>query len=142
MLGDRDDATDAAQNAFVKAYEKLGTFDESRRFFSWIYRILVNECINLRRDRHVHEELGNDLPEHHGTPAELFERRETRVRVQAAILALPMPYREVIVLRHFADLPYDEIAGTLGVPIGVVKSRLFTARQRLAQMLFETGQQV
>jgi RNA polymerase sigma-70 factor (ECF subfamily) len=65
-----------------------------------------------------------------------------RARVQAAILALPMPYREVIVLRHFAELPYDEIAGTLGVSASVVKSRLFTARQRLAQMLFETGQNV
>jgi RNA polymerase sigma-70 factor (ECF subfamily) len=142
MLGDRDDADDAAQNAFVKAYEKLATFDEKRRFFSWIYRILVNECINLRRDRHVHEELANDIAEQHGTPADVFEHRETSARVQAAILALPMPYREVIVLRHFADLPYDEIAGTLGVSASVVKSRLFTARQRLAQMLFKTGQDV
>jgi RNA polymerase sigma-70 factor (ECF subfamily) len=142
MLGDRDDANDAAQNAFVKAYEKLATFDERRRFFSWIYRILVNECINLRRDRHPHEELANNIAEQHGTPADLFEHRETRERVQAAILALPMPYREVIVLRHYADLPYEEIAGTLGVSASVVKSRLFTARQRLAQMLFKTGQDV
>jgi len=142
MLGDHDDANDAAQNAFVKAYEKLATFDEHRRFFSWIYRILVNECINLRRDRHGYEEIAEDLPERRDTPAELFEHRETRARVQAAILALPMPYREVIVLRHFADLPYEEIAATLGVSASVVKSRLFTARQRLAQMLFETEQQV
>jgi RNA polymerase sigma-70 factor (ECF subfamily) len=142
LLGNYDDAKDATQNTFIRAYEHLDKFDPDRRFFSWIYRILVNECINLRRDRHVHEELATDVVEQHGTPADLFEHREMRARVQAAILALPMPYREVIVLRHFAELPYDEIAGTLGVSASVVKSRLFTARQRLAQMLFETGQNV
>jgi RNA polymerase sigma-70 factor (ECF subfamily) len=141
MLGDREDANDAAQNAFVKAYEKLASFDDNRRFFSWLYRILVNECINLRRDRHGHEELATDVADEEGTPADLFEHRETRARVQAAVLALPLPYREVIVLRHFAELAYDEIADTLGVPASVVKSRLFTARQRLAAMLLETEQQ-
>ncbi len=137
LLGDRDDANDAAQNAFVKAYEKLGTFDETRRFFSWLYRILVNECINLRRSRHVHVEVTDDLPAT-GTPADLLERRETRKRVQAAILELPLRYREVIVLRHFTELSYDDIADTLGVSVTVVKSRLFTARQRLARMLVTT----
>jgi RNA polymerase sigma-70 factor (ECF subfamily) len=142
ILGDRDDASDAAQSAFVKAYEKLATFDERRRFFSWIYRILVNECLNLRRDRHIQVELADDLPGGGGTPADAFEHRETRARVQAAILALPMAYREVIVLRHFTELTYDEIASTLGVAESVVKSRLFTARQRLAQMLLAAEQHV
>ena len=140
MLGDRDDASDAAQTAFVKAYEKLETFDEHRRFFSWIYRILVNECINLRRDRHVQVDPTAELPDA-ATPADVFEHRETSARVQAAVLALPIAYREVIVLRHFTELSYDEIADTLGVATSVVKSRLFTARHRLAQMLLGTGTQ-
>src|SRR4051794_9117423 len=80
MLGDREDASDAAQNAFVKAYERLGTFDASRRFFSWIYRILVNECIDLRRDRRVYVDVSDQLPAS-GTPADIFEHRETRQRV-------------------------------------------------------------
>ena len=134
MLGDRDAAGDAAQNAFVKAYQKLDTFDPGRRFFSWIYRILVNECLNARRDRPQHEPLAPDLAVV-GTPADLFETTERRSRVQAAILALPMEYREVIVLRHFTELSYEEIGEALHVPAKTVKSRLHSARERLATLL-------
>ena len=137
ILGNRDDANDAAQGAFVKAYEKLASFDEKRRFFSWIYRILVNECLNLRRDRRTHVDVTDDLPGLE-SPADLLEHRETRKRVQTAILWLPLRYREVVVLRHFTELSYDEIAESLGIPVTVVKSRLFTARQRLARMLLTT----
>jgi RNA polymerase sigma-70 factor (ECF subfamily) len=136
MLGDYDEASDAAQNAFVKAYQKLDTFDRNRRFFSWIYRILVNECLNTRRDRPPHEALAPNL-EAPGTPAGLFEAAERRALVQAAILALPLEYREVIVLRHFTELSYEEIAQTLQVPAKTVKSRLYTARERLAVALRE-----
>jgi len=134
MLGDADEASDAAQNAFVKAYQKLETFDAGRRFFCWLYRILVNECLNARRDHPPHEPLAEDLPAA-GTPADLFEATERRARVQAAILALPVEYREVIVLRHFTELSYEEIGETLHVPAKTVKSRLYTARERLAAML-------
>src|SRR6185295_6691565 len=72
MLGDHEEASDAAQNAFVKAYQKLDTFDPSRRFFSWIYRILLNECLNFRRDRHPHEQLTPELATV-GSPVELLE---------------------------------------------------------------------
>lgn len=134
MLGDHDEASDAAQNAFVKAYQKLDTFDQSRRFFSWIYRILLNECLNLRRDRHPHEQLTPELATV-GGPVELLEATERRRRVQAAVRALPIEQREVIVLRHFTELSYEEIAEVLRVPAKTVKSRLHAARQRLSQML-------
>ena len=134
MLGDYDAASDAAQNAFIKAYRRLETFDPARRFFSWIYRILVNECLNLRRDDRPHEPIPPDLAAE-GTPADLFETAERRRRVQAAILTLPMEYREVIVLRHFTELSYEEIGEALHVPAKTVKSRLHTARERLAAML-------
>ena len=134
MLGDYDAANDAAQNAFVKAYQKLGTFDPTRRFFSWIYRILVNECLNARRDHAPLEPLAPDLAAE-GTPADLYETAERRSKVQAAILALPMEYREVIVLKHFTELSYEEIGDTLHVPAKTVKSRLHTAKERLAAML-------
>jgi len=134
MLGDYDAANDAAQNAFIKAYQKLETFDSTRRFFSWIYRILVNECLNARRDAPRHEPLPPDVAAP-GTPADALESSERRRAVQAAILALPLDYREVIVLRHFTELSYQEISETLHLPEKTVKSRLHTARTRLAGML-------
>jgi RNA polymerase sigma-70 factor (ECF subfamily) len=136
MLGNADQANDVAQNAFVKAFQKLDTFDPTRRFFSWIYRILVNECLNVRRDGRSHEPIPLDLAEAGGrSPVDLFEHAERRRRVQAAILALPLEYREVVVLRHFADMSYEEIGDTLDVPAKTVKSRLHTAKARLADLL-------
>lgn len=136
MLGEYADASDATQAAFVKAYQNLGTFDPRFRFFSWIYRILLNECLNARRTRRHHdtEEAAFELAGN-GTPLDALERNERRQRVQKALLALPNDYRQVVVLRHFAELSYDDIAATLSIPARVVKSRLYTARQRLAEML-------
>ena len=134
MLGDREDALDATQTAFVSAYRKLGSFDQNLRFFSWLYRILLNECLNARRDRRPHQPLTPDMMLA-GTPLEALEASERRQRVQLALLALPQEYREVIVLRHFAELGYDEIATTLCIPAKTVKSRLYTARQRLIELL-------
>jgi len=139
MLGDYDEANDATQNAFVKAYRKLDTFDPGRRFFSWIYRILFNECLNARRDHRTHESLTPGMATT-ASVADDFEASERRHRVQAAIVALPAPYREVIVLRHFAELPYTDIADVLGIPEKTVRSRLHDARQRLASMLCLEGQ--
>jgi RNA polymerase sigma-70 factor (ECF subfamily) len=134
MLGDYEEATDAAQTAFVRAYEKLGSWDRGHKFFSWLYRILVNECLNVRRARRPLEPLNPDLRAT-DDPQQAARRDELRARVQAAIAELPRPYREVVVLRHFADLSYQEMSEALGVPERTVKSRLYSARQRLGQLL-------
>jgi len=134
VLGNRDEASDAVQTAFVKVYENLGTFDRNRRFFSWAYRILVNECLNVRRGQRPSEPIDADLVAH-GSPHDDVERIERRRQVQAAILQLPLEYRDVIVLHYFNGLAYEEISETLGVPQKTVKSRLYTARQRLAAAL-------
>jgi RNA polymerase sigma-70 factor, ECF subfamily len=136
MLGDFEDARDATQAAFVKAYRKLATFDPKFRFFSWMYRILLNECLNTRRGRRLYEPLAPDLVLASG-PLEALEATERRRRVQQALLALPVEQREVILLRHFGDLAYDEIATTIGIPVKTVKSRLYTARQRLIELLLD-----
>lgn len=134
MLGNYEDAQDAAQVAFVKAYRNLASYDSGGRFFSWLYRILLNECLNTRRDRRAHEPLPLELAAC-SSPLDALEADERRQLVQHALLALPHDYREVIVLRHFAELGYDDIAATLGVPARTVKSRLYTARQRLVELL-------
>jgi len=111
-LGNEDEASDATQNAFVKGYEKLDTFDPNRRFFSWIYRILVNECLNLRRDRRLYEPITPELATV-GSPPDPVETAERKRLVQAAVLALPPEYREVVVLRYFTELSYEDIGDAL-----------------------------
>lgn len=135
MLGNYEDARDATQATFIKAYEHLDTFDREQRFFSWLYRILKNECLNVLRGRRPTEPVSSGLLVDHGQdPVEARERHQS---VQAALLALTVEYREVVVLRHFTDLSYDEIAATLGIPAKTVKSRLYTARQQLGDRLVE-----
>jgi RNA polymerase sigma-70 factor (ECF subfamily) len=136
MVGNREDAADATQNAFVKIYEHLDAYDSDRRFFSWMYRILVNECLNILRARRPSIDCSEvDLPAGSG-PLDTLERSERHRQIQAALMLLPIEQREVIVLRHFAGQSYEEIAGTIGVPAKTVKSRLYTARQRLGELLF------
>lgn len=136
MVGNREDAADATQNAFVKLYEHLDAYDLDRRFFSWIYRILVNECLNILRGRRPSIDCSAvELRTDRG-PLDALERSERHRRIQAALMVLPLEQREVIVLRHFAGLSYEEIAGATGVPAKTVKSRLYSARQRLGELLF------
>ena len=137
MLGDYEDAEDATQAAFIKAYRNLATFDRTHRFFSWLYRILLNECLNARRDRRPHEAIEPEMPELviGDGPLEALQAAERRRLVQHALLALPHESREVIVLRHFGELGYEDIAATLGIAVKTVKSRLYTARQRLLERL-------
>jgi RNA polymerase sigma-70 factor, ECF subfamily len=135
MLGNYEDAKDVTQDTFLKAYEHLDSFDPDQRFFGWIYRILKNECLNVLRARRPSQLVSLDLPA--GDAADPVEDGERQQAVQAALLTLPVDYREVVLLRHFTDLSYDEIAAALGIPAKTVKSRLYTARQQLGERLGE-----
>jgi RNA polymerase sigma-70 factor, ECF subfamily len=134
MVGSREDARDVVQSAFVKAWEKLATFDPRYRFFSWIYKIVVNESINARTRRVPTRALDPDLPGP-GGPEETARSGEREACLQSALLKLPPDDRNVLILRHFAELSYTEIAEALGLTDTTVKSRLYEARQRLGRML-------
>ena len=134
MLGSREDAADATQNALVRIYENLQAFDPERRFFSWSYRILVNECLNVIRARRVTVEA-EETPM---APAafEQVAAAERRAAVQRALMGLAPELRAAIVLRHYGGLSYEQISEALGgLPVKTVKSRLHTARQRLGRTL-------
>lgn len=139
LLGNYQDACDATQDAFIKAFEHLESYDPERKLFSWLYRILVNECLNARRARHASEPLDERLADP-ASPLEVAVNGERRERIQAALDELPFDSKQVVVLRHFAELSYSEIAQTLGIPEKTVKSRLFTARHRLAELLAARGE--
>lgn len=134
MLGDREDARDAAQTAFVRAFERLDSYDGRYKFFSWLYRILVNECLNVRRARRAQVELDPSLRSA-DCPHRSAQSVERAARVQAALAELSTDHREVVVLRYFGDLSYEDIAEATGVPEKTVKSRLFEARRRLGRLL-------
>jgi RNA polymerase sigma-70 factor, ECF subfamily len=141
MLGNPADAQDATQDAFVKAYQRLTTFDPSYRFYSWMYRILINECLNLNRDRRPEEPLESDLAAV-GSPFDTALAVERRMQIDTALLRLSPEYRAVVVLRHFAGQSYGEIADALAIPEKTVKSRLYTARQQLGELLLGWKDQV
>ncbi len=143
VLGERAAAEDLAQEAFMRAYARLGTFDVTRPFGPWIRRVAANLCLNhLQRPAQPDQPLDDEtrLPtasQATGTqdPALIAEANQAHQALRAAILALPPRYRAVIELRHFQDLSYAEIAASLGRPQSDVKSDLFRARKLLAQAL-------
>jgi RNA polymerase sigma-70 factor (ECF subfamily) len=139
MVGDYQDARDVAQTVFVRAYEQLGAYDPSYKFFSWIYKMAVNESINTISRRKGHAPLPDDSPAAVAPPDEEIERDEICGMVQEAIAELPIEYRVILVLRHFADLSYRDLSYILDIPEKTVKSRLFTARQRLGDVLRNKG---
>ena len=134
MLGNQEDAQDATQDAFVKAFQRLTTFDPNYRFYSWMYRILINECLNLNRGKYPEEPLQAEVAGG-ASPFDTTVAGELRKQIHDALLSLTPEYRTVVVLRHFAGQSYEEIAETLAIPEKTVKSRLYTARQQLGELM-------
>lgn len=138
LLRDQDEALDVVQTTFVRAWDHLGSFDRSRRLFSWLYRIAVNVALNTRAKQRPSESLEDvRLESMDRQPDELVNRLEQSAAIEAAIGQLPEHYREVVLLRHFSELSYEEIAHALDIEVKTVKSRLFTARRQLADLLSE-----
>ncbi len=139
MVKDTEDAEDISQAAFVKAYEKLGTYRESYRFYSWIYRIAVNEALNFLEKRKRFTRLDEGIEDSRQAMDVASEARERDERIQEALMELKPDHRVVVILRHFEELSYDEIGTILDIPMKRVKSRLFTARQLLREILVKKG---
>lgn len=139
MVRDRDDATDLTQTAFLKAHRELARFDERHKFFSWIYRIAINEALNhLKRNRRQ-EPLDGDWASEDRDPEKTLAGAEISRLVQDALMHISADSRAVLILRHFHDCSYEEMATVLGIPEKTVKSRLFSARQRLRELLEAKG---
>lgn len=139
MVGDREDAADITQTTFVKAYENLGKFDLTQKFFSWLYRIAINESLNFLQKQKQMDPLDDDLVSAEGSPEDAVEETERNEIIQQAIMKLTPEQRSVVVLRHFMELTYAQTGTTLGITETKVKARLFSARQRLRKILFNKG---
>jgi RNA polymerase sigma-70 factor (ECF subfamily) len=151
ILGDYDEALDLTQEVFIQAHRSLGQFRGEARFGSWLLAIAVNQCRNRlkswkRRARSRHQSLSApegeqrsglrcDVPDPGATSLEALAGRELEELVREELLHLDEEYRTVLVLRELQDVPYEEIARVLGVPIGTVKSRLHRGRAELRELV-------
>jgi RNA polymerase sigma-70 factor (ECF subfamily) len=153
VLRDEEGARDAVQEAFLKAYASLDRFQGRSSFYTWLYRLVLNQCLDtLRRRRSERrvdwpeddalENVAADPPEVSGVvfePAAEAMRGELREKLAAAIATLPEAARRTLLLREVDGLSYAEIARALDIPKGTVMSRLHYARQRLQQVLVGAG---
>ncbi len=144
LVRNLDEAHDLAQEVFVRVYQALDRFDPQYRFSTWLFRVAQNAAIDVIRKRRFRlvplsrpEEDGGEgtweieLEAPGAGALEALEGRERDARVRVAIDALPWEYRELILLRHYGELAYEEIAEAKGMPLGTVKNKLFRARQML-----------
>ena len=139
LVNNWDDACDITQDVFMKVYRNLGKFNARHKFFSWIYRISVNESLNFLSRRREVDPVVENVPSDLRGPLDCACGAELSSAVQAALMSLKPDYRTVVILKHFQGCTYHEIAEILGTPEKTVKSRLFTARRMLRDLVVRKG---
>ncbi len=149
--GNHDDASDCAQDIFVKVYNNLHTFRFKSAFSTWLYRIVVNSCKNYVSKssfRNLNSSLSlsapgdttvyyADIADSKGAPEAVLEKKEIQSLVMQAVQNLPGDMKMLIILRDFENRSYEEITGITGMKMGTIKSRISRARTRLKEMLKE-----
>lgn len=147
MLGNKQEAEDIAQEAFVRAYTNLHTFDQKRKFSTWLYRIGTNLCIDRIRKKKPDYYLDAEVAGTEGLnlysqiasddqlPEETIEKMELQDRIQYEIGRLPDKYRTVVVLKYIEELSLQEISDILDMPLGTVKTRIHRGREALRKQL-------
>jgi len=145
MLGREDDARDAAQETFIAAYRNLANFRGEAKVSSWLHRIAVNQCLTVKRrqktrsEEYLDDDDGSEertfIAPLHNSPARQAEQVERLKLVRTAVGSLPTDLRQVIVMKEFEDMTFQEISDTLEIPLSTVKSRLYTALKQLKMKL-------
>ncbi|MBK9153180.1 MAG: sigma-70 family RNA polymerase sigma factor [Chloracidobacterium sp.] len=145
MLGREDEARDAAQEAFIAAYRGLARFRGEAKVSSWLHRIAVNQCLTTKRKARTRSEefIDEDKAEEERyfvasertSPSRTTEANERLNLVRQAVTSLPSELRQVVVMKEFEDMTFQEISDTLDLPLSTVKSRLYTALRQLRMKL-------
>ncbi len=146
LVGNRDDAHDISQEAFIRVYRSAATFDDSKPFLPWFYTIISNLCRTWLKRRTATENRFVDLGDisfllvDSSNPESALIKEEMITRLRTAIQKLSFQDREILTLQHFRNLSYDEIAALLGIPRGTVMSRLYYARKKLAKLMRDSDE--
>jgi len=147
MVHNREETEDLVQEAFMKAFKALPTFNEEYAFSTWLYKIAVNNCIDHMRKKRLKTfslnkplqskdgELDREFPDTSMSPDKDILSDEKSRLIEAAIQELPENYKTAIILRHAEEKSYEEIAQILDIPLGTVKARIFRAREMLKKKL-------
>jgi RNA polymerase sigma-70 factor, ECF subfamily len=147
MLGNRHEAEDIAQEAFIRAYVNIETFNQKRKFSTWLFRIATNLCIDRIRKKKPDYFLDAEVAGTEGLtmysqvaadvqlPEDEVENMELQETIQKEISKLPEKYRSVIVLKYIEELPLQEISEILDLPLGTVKTRVHRGREALRKQL-------
>ena len=151
MLGNPEDAMDASQEAFLRAFRSLDSFQGDSRFSVWLYRLTSNVCIDILRKKRRRTEVSltvvNDedeeseleIPDERFSPDAVLDKAERVRAVREGLQKLPEEYRRILTLREISGMSYEELADTLELELGTVKSKLFRARKKLCSILMESG---
>lgn len=150
MVGDRDDAFDMTQEAFIKAYGSLSSFRGDSKFSVWIYRITTNVCLDFLRSKsrkqQVYltvsdddEDAQLDIPDPKADPEQQLIKKISMQSVEEGLKTLPDKQRQILVMRELGGMSYAEIGKALSIEEGTVKSRIFRARKRLCIFLLDSG---
>lgn len=141
MLTREDEARDAAQETFIAAYRNLKNFRGEAKVSSWLHRIAVNQCLTVKRRARTRSEefLDDEQNEHERvfvaparlSPSNSTETQERLIIVRQAVGSLPVELRQVVVMKEFEEMTFQEISETLDLPLSTVKSRLYTALKQL-----------
>ena len=142
--GDHDEADEIAQETFVKAYEALANFRGESKFYTWLYRIMMNSVIYRGRRQKSRKTVSIDevkdvLEASVGQPHADLERDETKKLIEEAIETLPPKQREVFMLRFYDELPYEEIATIVGTSVGGLKANYFHAVKKIGEYVQKQG---
>jgi RNA polymerase sigma-70 factor (ECF subfamily) len=147
MLSNSGEAEEAAQEAFIRAFTRLESYNPAHKFSTWLLSITSNYCIDqLRKRRALLLSIDEPLPPHPALSADLEKRPESQLimneqqaMVQSLLEELAPDYRQAVVLRYWHELSYEEIAEMMDTTVSAIKSRLFRARKQLAEVALETG---
>ncbi|MBA3633848.1 MAG: RNA polymerase sigma factor [Acidobacteria bacterium] len=152
MLSREDEAKDATQETFIAAYRNLSKFRGDAKVSSWLHRIAVNQCLTTKRRAKTRSEDFLDDETHadekvfvapaHLTPSKTTEQSERLQLVRQAVVSLPADLRQIIVMKEFEEMTFQEISDTLELPLSTVKSRLYTALKQLRSKLKKVSMEI